>query len=87
ITRNSIIQLAKERKIPVVEERFTRDEMYVAEEVFVTGTAAEITPVTEIDQRRIGSGKPGAATQTLQKAFFDVVGGADAAHSQWLTPV
>lgn len=87
ITRNSIIQLAKERNIPVVEERFTRDEMYVAEEVFVTGTAAELTPVTEIDQRRIGSGKPGPITQALQKAFFDVVRGTDAAHCQWLTPV
>ncbi|MCE7977289.1 MAG: branched-chain-amino-acid transaminase [Nitrospira sp. NTP1] len=87
ITRNSIIQLAKERNIPVVEERFTRDEMYVAEEVFVTGTAAELTPVTEIDQRRIGTGKPGSITQTLQKAFFDVVRGTDTAHHQWLTPV
>ena len=59
----------------MVEERFTRDEMYVAEEVFVTGTAAELTPVTEIDQRRIGTGRPGQITQTLQKAFFEVVGG------------
>jgi len=71
----------------VVEERFTRDEMYVAEEVFVTGTAAELTPVIEIDQRRIGSGKPGPITQALQKAFFDVVGGTDSAHRHWLTPV
>jgi len=87
ITRNSIIQLARERDIAVLEERFTRDEMYIAEEVFVTGTAAEMTPVTEIDRRRIGSGKPGPVTLSLQKAFFDVVQGVDTTHRHWLTPV
>ena len=87
ITRNSILQLAKERNIPVSEERFTRDEMYVADEVFVTGTAAELTPVTEIDRRNIGTGKPGPITQMLQKAFFEIVGGTDSAHRHWLTPV
>ncbi|WHZ22828.1 MAG: Branched-chain amino acid aminotransferase [Nitrospira sp.] len=87
ITRNSIIQLAKERNIPVVEERFTRDEMYVADEVFVTGTAAELTPVTEIDRRRIGTGRPGPITQALQKTFFEIVGGTDPAHRHWLTAV
>lgn len=87
ITRNSIIQLARERDIAVLEERFTRDEMYIAEEVFVTGTAAEMTPVTEIDRRRIGSGKPGPVTLSLQKAFFDVVQGLDTTHRHWLTPV
>ena len=71
----------------MIEERFTRDEMYVAEEVFVTGTAAELTPVTEIDQRKIGTGRPGPITQTLQKAFFEIVGGADSSHRDWLTPV
>lgn len=87
ITRNSIIQLAKERNIPVIEERFTRDEMYVADEVFVTGTAAELTPVTEIDRRRIGTGRPGPITQALQKTFFEIVGGTDSAHRHWLTAV
>ncbi len=87
ITRNSIIQLAKERDIAVLEERFTRDEMYIADEVFVTGTAAEMTPVTEIDRRRIGSGKPGPVTLSLQKSFFDVVNGLDTTHRHWLTPV
>ena len=87
ITRNSIIQLARERDIAVLEERFTRDEMYIAEEVFVTGTAAEMTPVTEIDRRRIGSGNPGPVTLSLQKAFFDVVQGLDTTHRHWLTPV
>lgn len=87
ITRNSVIELARERKIPVVEERFTRDEMYVADEVFVTGTAAELTPVREIDNRRIGTGKPGSITLALQKAFFSIVRGEDPTHESWLTPV
>ncbi|MBH0204133.1 MAG: branched-chain amino acid transaminase, partial [Nitrospira sp.] len=59
ITRNSVMQLARERNIPVAEERFTRDAMYVADEAFVTGTAAELTPVRELDGRKIGTGKPG----------------------------
>ena len=87
ITRNSIMELARERKIPVVEERFTRDAMYVADEVFMTGTAAELTPVREIDDRSIGSGKPGPLTIQLQKAFFDVVQGEDASHSAWISRV
>jgi branched-chain amino acid aminotransferase len=87
ITRDSIIQLAREMNISVVEERFTRDAMYVAEEIFLTGTAAEITPVREMDDRKIGEGKPGPMTQTLQKAFFNIVQGEDASHMNWLTPV
>ncbi|MBM4126532.1 MAG: branched-chain amino acid transaminase [Nitrospira sp.] len=87
ITRNSVIELAKERKIPVVEERFTRDEMYVADEVFVTGTAAELTPVREIDHRTIGTGKPGPITRALQEAFFSIVRGEDPAHASWLTRI
>ncbi|MGQ0810470.1 MAG: branched-chain amino acid transaminase [Nitrospiraceae bacterium] len=87
ITRNSVIELARERKIAVVEERFTRDEMYVADEVFVTGTAAELTPVREIDNRRIGSGKPGPITMAMQKSFFDIVRGDDPTHQSWLTRV
>ncbi|MBH0198424.1 MAG: branched-chain amino acid transaminase [Nitrospira sp.] len=87
ITRNSVIELAQERKIPVVEERFTRDEMYVADEVFVTGTAAELTPVREIDNRTIGTGKPGPITLALQKAFFSIVRGEDPAHASWLTRI
>ena len=87
ITRNSVIDLARERNIPVVEERFTRDEMYIADEVFVTGTAAELTPVREIDHRRIGTGQPGPVTLALQKAFFSIVRGEDPAHESWLTRV
>ena len=87
ITRNSLMELARERNLPVVEERFTRDAMYVAEEAFVTGTAAEVTPIREIDGRRIGTGKPGPITTALQQAFFSIVHGEDSAHSGWLTPV
>ncbi len=87
ITRSSVIELAKERNIPVVEERFTRDEMYVADEVFVTGTAAELTPVREIDNRKIGNGKPGLITMALQKTFFSIVRGEDPSHASWLTRI
>lgn len=87
ITRNSVIELARERKLVVEEERFTRDEMYIADEVFVTGTAAELTPVCEIDRRAIGSGKPGPITQMLQKTFFSIVRGENPAYASWLTPV
>lgn len=87
ITRNSIMQLARERNIPVVEERFTRDAMYIAEEMFVTGTAAEVTPVREVDGRRVGTGKPGPITTALQQAFFAIVRGEDGSHTEWLTPI
>ncbi|TKB70956.1 MAG: branched chain amino acid aminotransferase, partial [Nitrospira sp.] len=87
ITRNSVLQLARETDIPAVEERFTRDALYVADEVFVTGTAAELTPVTEIDGRRIGPGVPGPITKALQKHFFEIVRGEDQAHASWLTRV
>ena len=70
ITRNSVLALARAKNIPVVEERFTRDAMYVADEVFFTGTAAEVTPVKELDDRVIGEGKPGPITQALQSDFF-----------------
>jgi branched-chain amino acid aminotransferase len=87
ITRNAVIDLAREQGLVVAEERFTRDEMYIAEEVFLTGTAAELTPVREIDNRRIGSGKPGPITAALQKRFFAIVKGEDASHDSWLTRV
>lgn len=87
ITRNAVIELASEQGIVVLEERFTRDEMYIADEVFVTGTAAELTPVREIDSRRIGTGKPGPLTSALQKRFFAIVRGEDASHESWLTRV
>jgi branched-chain amino acid aminotransferase len=81
------MRLAHERKIPVVEERFSRDALYVADEMFLTGTAAEITPVREVDGRRIGKATPGPITQDLQKAFFEIVRGENQAHDSWLTDV
>lgn len=87
ITRNSILQLARAKKIRIVEERFTRDAMYVADEVFLTGTAAEVTPVRELDDRTIGEGKPGPITQSLQSDFFKIVRGEDPAYAHWLTPL
>jgi len=87
ITRDTIIQLAQEHGIHLVEERFTRDELYIADEAFFTGTAAEITPIREVDNRMVGSGKPGPITQKLQAAFFDIVHGRDKKHTVWLAPV
>ena len=87
ITRNAVIELAREQGLVVLEERFTRDEMYIADEVFVTGTAAELTPVREIDKRPIGTGKPGPVTVALQKRFFSIVRGEDSSHDSWLTRV
>ncbi len=87
ITRDSILQLARAKNIPIVEERFTRDAMYVADEIFLTGTAAEVTPVRELDDRKIGEGKPGPITKALQGDFFKIVRGEDPAYAHWLTPV
>lgn len=85
ITRNAVIELARGQQISVAEERFTRDEMYIADEVFVTGTAAELTPVREIDNRRVGTGKPGPITRALQQRFFSIVRGEDPTYESWLT--
>ena len=87
ITRETIMQLAAERGMRVVEERFTRDELYIADEAFFSGTAAEITPIREVDNRVIGRGKPGPVTKQLQTAFFDIVHGRDSKHEEWLTYV
>lgn len=84
ITRDTIITLARELGYEVREEHFSRDALYIADEVFFTGTAAEVTPVREIDDRTVGEGKPGAVTKSLQKAFFDVVKGVDKKHAAWL---
>lgn len=85
ITRDTVLTLAREQGIPVVEERITRDELYLADEVFLTGTAAEVTPVREVDSRIIGSGTVGEVTRTLQQRYFDVVKGRDDSHPEWLT--
>jgi branched-chain amino acid aminotransferase len=85
VTRDTAIQLLRELGHDLREQSFTRDEMWVADEVFMTGTAAEITPVREIDDRRIGSGEPGPVTRRLQDHFFAVVKGDDRKHDHWLT--
>jgi branched-chain amino acid aminotransferase len=85
ITRDTTIQLLREQGVEVREEPIARDELYIADEVFLTGTAAEITPVREIDHRKIGRGEAGPVTRRLQEAYFSVVKGADAKHDHWLS--
>ena len=87
ITRDSIFTLAKEMGIEIVEKRITRDEVYCADEAFFTGTAAEVTPIRELDRRTIGSGTRGAITARLQRAFFDCVAGKHPQHTDWLSYV
>lgn len=87
ITRDSIIRIAGDQKIPVVEERFTRDEIYISDEAFFTGTAAEVTPIREVDGRKIGDGRRGKITGKLQKIFFDVVKGRNKKYASWLTRI
>lgn len=84
ITRNSTMEIALDEGIQVVTERFTRDELYIADEAFLTGTAAEITPIREVDGRTIGDGVPGPVTRRLQERFFDVVRGKDEKFINWL---
>ncbi len=84
ITRATVMQLARERGIAVEERAFARDELYLADEVFMTGTAAEVTPVRSIDRRRIGGGSRGPITAQLQAAYFAAVKGEDPAHGDWL---
>lgn len=87
ITRDSIMKIARDNKIAVVEERFTRDEIYIADEAFFTGTAAEVTPIREIDNRKIGTGSRGKITKKLQSIFFDVVKGKSRKYESWLTRI
>jgi branched-chain amino acid aminotransferase len=87
ITRDTIIQLAHEIGLEVIEKRITRDEVYSADEAFFTGTAAEVTPIRELDNRAIGEGGRGPVTEKLQALYFDVVHGRSAKHAQWLTYV
>lgn len=85
ITRDTIMTLAREAGLVVREEQFTRDQLYLADEVFLTGTAAEVTPVREIDNRAIGNGAVGPVTSRLQARYFDAVRGTDSTHPQWLS--
>ena len=87
LTRDTIIQLAEECGLQVIEKRITRDEVYIADEAFFTGTAAEVTPIRELDNRTIGEGTRGPITTRLQTMYFDCVHGRAAAHTDWLTPV
>jgi branched-chain amino acid aminotransferase len=87
ITRKSVIKLAEERGYKVVEKRITRDEVYIADEAFFTGTAAEVTPIREVDNRPIGNGGRGPITEILQKDYFDLVHGRLASHPEWLAYV
>jgi branched-chain amino acid aminotransferase len=85
ITRATVATLLEEGGYRLVEDRFTRDEVYIADEAFLTGTAAEVTPVRELDDRAIGSGKPGPVTQAMQKAYFALIRGGNPRHREWLS--
>jgi branched-chain amino acid aminotransferase len=87
ITRDTIFQLSQEIGVPLREKRITRDEVYVADEAFFTGTAAEVTPIRELDGRRIGNGTRGPITERLQALYFDQVHGRRETHPEWLTLV
>jgi branched-chain amino acid aminotransferase len=87
ITRDSVITLARELGLTVVEDRLTRDQLWLAEEIFFTGTAAEVTPVREVDNRTVGDGTVGPITKQIQARFFEVARGGDTSHPEWLTRV
>ena len=87
ITRDSIIRIAEDQGLTVKEKRITRDEVYVADEAFFTGTAAEVVPIREVDNRTIGSGVRGPITETLQRIYLESVRGAQADYADWLAPI
>ena len=87
ITRDSIIRIAEDQGLTVKEKRITRDEVYVADEAFFTGTAAEVVPIREVDNRTIGTGVRGPITETLQRIYLESVRGAQADYADWLAPV
>ncbi len=84
LTRSTVIELARDKGIRIEERSITRDELYVADELFLTGTAAEVTPIREVDRRTIGAGTRGPITKLLQTAFFDVVSGRESKYERWL---
>ena len=87
ITRNTVLHIAKDLGIEVVQKRITRDEVYIADEAFFTGTAAEVTPIRELDRVEIGIGSRGPITEKIQSAFFDIVNGRNPKYAHWLTKV
>ncbi|MCZ6512790.1 MAG: aminotransferase class IV, partial [Nitrospinae bacterium] len=87
ITRDAVFSICQELNIPLKEETLTRDVLYLADEIFLTGTAAEITPIREVDNRTIGTGTKGDTTNRIQKTYFDTVGGKNSKFKHWLTQV
>ncbi len=87
ITRNTIFHICKDLGIELVQKRITRDEIYICDEAFFTGTAAEVTPIRELDRVQIGAGSRGPITEKIQAAFFDIVGGRNPKYAAWLSPV
>jgi branched-chain amino acid aminotransferase len=87
ITRNTIFHICQDLGLELVQKRITRDEVYIADEAFFTGTAAEVTPIRELDRIEIGSGSRGPITEKIQAAFFDIVNGRNPKYASWLTPV
>lgn len=87
ITRNTVMRIANDLGYEVVEKRITRDEVYIADEAFFSGTAAEVTPIRELDNRQIGNGGRGPISEKIQTIFFDAVHGRDLRYSEWLTSV
>lgn len=87
ITRDSVVTIARDHGFEVIEKRITRDEMYLADEAFFTGTAAEVTPIRELDDRMIGAGSRGPVTEKIQQTFFDAVAGRNDKYADWLTPI
>jgi len=85
ITRNTIFSICQDLGLKLVEKRITRDEVYICDEAFFTGTAAEVTPIRELDRVEIGSGSRGPITEKIQSAFFDIVNGRNPKYAQWLT--
>ena len=87
ITRNTVFAICQDLGLKLVEKRITRDEIYIADEAFFTGTAAEVTPIRELDRVEIGAGSRGPITEKIQAAFFDIVNGRNARYAEWLTKV
>jgi branched-chain amino acid aminotransferase len=87
ITRNTVFHIAKDLGLEIVQKRITRDEVYIADEAFFTGTAAEVTPIRELDRIEIGAGSRGPLTEKIQTAFFEIVNGRNAKYAHWLTAV
>ena len=87
ITRNTIFHICKDLGIELVQKRITRDEVYISDEAFFTGTAAEVTPIRELDRIEIGKGSRGPITEKIQAAFFDIVGGRNPKYASWLSLV